>query len=445
MIRVLVVDDSAYSRQTIRSMLENDARIRVVGLAADGNQALQMVARLRPDVITLDLEMPRLDGFTFLRILTYRHPTPVIVVSSYAGRADVLRALDLGALDFVAKPAKTPSKTLWKIKEELVAKVREAASAKMEIYLRDAHPEEVTGFHSLSDRIESGTQPIALNPLPQKSPTPSPADLNEAFAGASAQTGAAGEDSAAGEDLATAVGADTIGTNAAHAGANAAHPGTNAAHAGAGDAITDHPKPAFKAEPQQGVILVASSTGGPRALRKLLPSLVALPWPVAVVQHMPPRFTREFAARLERKLDIQVREAADGSRLTPGRVLLAPGGFHMTVEKASRADVSIVRLRVPDSNDRYVPSADILFASAAQTLSFRVVGIVLTGMGNDGTVGARAIREAGGRVVAEDRSTAVVYGMPQQAIRSGSVDVIAPLDGIATSVQWMINQSNQDS
>jgi two-component system chemotaxis response regulator CheB len=314
------------------------------------------------------------------------------VVSSYAGRADVLRALDLGALDFVAKPSKTPSKDLWKIKEELTSKVIEAASAKIEVYLRDRNPEEVTGFHNVGVS-DSVTEPIAMAPLPQKVSTPPPGYIAE-------QIEVARHPSARSPEVA---------------------PGT------------------------EGLIAVASSTGGPRALRKVLGPLARLGWPVAVVQHMPPRFTREFALRLERKLGCDIREAADGSRLVAGKVLVAPGGFHMSVQRSSRTGEPLVRLRVPESNERYIPSADHMFESAAATFGPRVVGVILTGMGNDGAVGAAAIRSAGGKVIAEDRSTAVVFGMPHQAIRSGAVDVIAPLEGVCASVEWVVAQMRADS
>ena len=408
MIRVLVVDDSAYSRQTIKSMLESTGEIEVVDVATDGDEALKLAESLRPDVITLDLEMPRIDGFTFLRILTYRRPRPVIVVSSYASRADVLRALDLGALDFVAKPSKTASKALWSIKRELITKVREAASARLDLYLADAQPEEVTGFHSISDlpNIETETQPITIPPLPsksgqgeapQKQPPPGPQGLGSAQDDAKLQP---------------------------------APPPLTLSHS---DSLRVGPPDI------DGVLLIGASTGGPRALRKTLRTLaMECPWPIAVVQHMPPRFTKEFALRLSRKLDMDIREAADGAPLVPGRVLIAPGGFHMTIAKNTRDEGPIIRLRHPSPQDRYVPSVDRLFASAPKVFGSQVVAMVLTGMGSDGTEGARAIRYAGGKVLAEDRSTAVVFGMPQKAIQSGVVDVIAPLDTISASVRWLV-------
>lgn len=410
MIRVLVVDDSAYSRQTIKSMLESTGEIEVVDVATDGDEALKLAESLRPDVITLDLEMPRIDGFTFLRILTYRSPLPVIVVSSYASRADVLRALDLGALDFVAKPSKTASKALWSIKRELVTKVREAASARLDLYLADSQPEEVTGFHSISDlpNIETETQPITIPPLPSKSVQIEAPQKQKDF--------------------------DTEGLERPQNGAGL-ESGAPAVAPSSSDPLPVGPPDV------DGVLLIGASTGGPRAFRKVLRSLAfECPWPIAVVQHMPPRFTREFAIRLSRKLDMDVKEAADGAPLLPGRVLIAPGGFHMTLAKNKRDASPVIRLRHPSPYDRYVPSVNRLFASAPKVFGSQVVAMVLTGMGNDGTEGARAIRYAGGKVLAEDRSTAVVFGMPQKAIQSGVVDVIAPLETLSASVRWLVAQ-----
>lgn len=402
MIRVLIVDDSAYSRRTIKSMLETSKDIDVVGIAVDGDEALRLVEHLQPNVITLDLEMPRMDGFAFLRILTYRRPTPVIVVSSHAGREDVLRALDLGALDFVAKPSQKASKSLLKIREELVAKVHEAASARMDLYLSDAQPDQVTGFHSIAGLpiMETDTHSIALPPLPKKEAqrATEPKQIPQAEA-----------------------------THLSHF-TETTQP------------VSPQRLPPLSVTPEnrEGVLLIGASTGGPRALRKVLGSLLPdCPWPIVVNQHMPPRFTSEFAARLSRKLQIRVLEAADGSPLKPGSALIAPGGFHMTLARSRGRP--IVRLHMPEKSDRYIPSIDKLFLSAGSVFNSNVIGVILTGMGDDGCLGARAIRDNGGKIIAEDRSTAVVYGMPRQAIQEGVVDIIAPLDGISSSIQWLMS------
>jgi len=413
MIRVLIVDDSAYSRRTIKSMLETSKDIDVVGVAVDGDEALRLVEHLQPDVITLDLEMPRMDGFAFLRILTYRRPTPVIVVSSHAGREDVLRALDLGALDFVAKPSQKASKSLLKIRDELVTKVREAASARMDLYLSDAQPDQVTGFHSIAGLpiVETDTHSIALPPLPKKEAqrATKPKQIPQAEA-----------------------------TRSSNLNKNTTQPVTSPRVPP--QSVTPPRVPPQSVAPQnrEGVLLIGASTGGPRALRKVLGSLLPdCPWPIVVIQHMPPRFTTEFAARLSRKLQIRVIEAADGSPLNPGSALIAPGGFHMTIARSRGRP--IVRLHMPEKSDRYIPSIDKLFLSAGSVFSSNIIGVILTGMGDDGCLGARAVRDNGGKIIAEDRSTAVVYGMPRQAIQEGVVDTIAPLDGISSSIQWLMS------
>ncbi len=382
MIRVLIVDDSAFSRRTIKSMLESSGKIQVAGTATDGDEALRMTESLQPDVITLDLEMPRMDGFSFLRILTYRRPRPVIVVSSHTRQVDVLRSLDLGALDFVAKPTKSASKALWNIRDELVAKVIEAASARMDLYVADIHPDQVTGIHSIEalQNIETDSRPISIHPM-----HPPPRNVER---------------------------------------------------------LTPTPVP--QDSETRGVLLFGASTGGPRALRKLLGSLMdESTWPVVIAQHMPPRFTGEFAARLARKLKLDVREAEDGSMLAPGRILIAPGGFHTTLTLSSDYSRPIVRLHASSARDRHVPSINRLFASAPSVFGPRVIAVILTGMGDDGSNGAEVIRKGGGKIIAEDHSTAVVFGMPHRAIQSGVVDTIAPLDTISSRIRWYISRMAQ--
>lgn len=386
MIRVLIIDDSAFSRRTIKSMLESSGEIKVAGIATDGDEGLRMTESLQPDVITLDLEMPRMDGFSFLRILTYRRPRPVIVVSSHARRVDVLRSLDLGALDFVAKPTKIASKTLWNIRDELVAKVLEAASARMDLYLMDLHPDQVTGLHSIDalENVETDTRPISIHPL-----SPPPPSLER------------------------------------------------------------RPPSSFSKNPfvepgTEGVLLVGASTGGPKALRKLLSSLMPdCPWPVVIAQHMPARFTNEFAARLARKLELDVLEAGEGSSLAPGRILIAPGGFHLTLALSNDNARPMVKLHTSSKRDRHVPSIDRMFESAPSVFGSNVIAVILTGMGEDGSKGAETIRKAGGKIIAEDRSTAVVFGMPHRAIQKGVVDTIAPLDSISSSIRWYISRIRQ--
>jgi two-component system chemotaxis response regulator CheB len=335
-LRAIVVDDSAPSRETLAGILQGGG-IEVIARARDGEEALRDVLRLEPDLVLLDLNMPRMDGFTFLRLVMAQRPTPVIVVSSWAGKADAFKSLELGALDFVAKP-------------------------------------------------EPGAEAAAFGAV-----------LLEKCA---------------------TVRLLRIGNLAAQA-----------------DVPMVTPVPAARAaiEPPR-VAVVGASTGGPRALQRLLAELPHdLPLGVLVAQHMPERFTRAFADRLGRATRFAVAEARDGDLVASGRVLVAPGGSHLEVRRDRGALVAsvVVAERGATRAGRYVPSVDRLFSSAARELGARVCGVVLTGMGNDGRVGAERIRAAGGLVLAESEDTAVVYGMPRSAVASGSVDELLGLPQIA--------------
>jgi two-component system chemotaxis response regulator CheB len=332
------VDDSAASREALVGILR-EGGLEVVGWSRDGEEALRDTLRLEPDVVLLDLQMPRMDGFTFLRLLMAQRPTPVIVVSSWTGKADVFKCLELGALDFVAKPE--TDEDLGPLREALLERCATVRSLRME---------------------NLGAQPE----LPRVTPAPA--------------------------------------------------------------------RPAI--EPRR-VAVIGASTGGPRALQRLLSSFSHdLPLGVLVAQHMPARFTRAFAERLGRASRFAVAEARDGDLVAAGRVLVAPGGSHLELRRDGGALVAaVVAAERGPAVPRYVPSVDRLFASAARELGARVCGVVLTGMGNDGRAGVEAIREAGGLVLAESEDSAVVYGMPRSAAASGSVDEVLGLTEIATRLE----------
>jgi two-component system, chemotaxis family, protein-glutamate methylesterase/glutaminase len=343
-IRLLVVDDSAYNRRNIADVFADHPEVEVVGKAADGEEALQLVTLLKPDVITLDLEMPRMDGFTFLRILMSKAPTPVIVISSYSQRENVFKALELGALDFVPKPDRLgPEST--EVREEILQKVR---------LVRSLRPSFV--------------------------PTPLTRRQNS---GAFTQDGK--------------------------------------------PAVFDATR-ASPYRPPKCVVAIASSTGGPSALLHLfgkIPATTAAAF--AVAQHMPDKFTRTFAERLDRRGNVRTVEASDGDLVGPAMGFVCPGRKCMEL---LREGVQL-RMRVGPAPraDRYVPSADRLFKSVASA-GVRCMGVILTGMGDDGLEGARAIRDAGGAVIAESQETAVVYGMPGAAVRAGLATEILPLPAI---------------
>jgi two-component system chemotaxis response regulator CheB len=331
--RVLVVDDSDASRAALARILSRSPGVTVIGTARDGEEGLREALRREPDLVLLDLEMPRMDGFTFLRLLMARRPTPVVVVSSRSRRSDAFKALELGALDFVAKPEGGAS-------YETIA---EALLEKCEL-LRALRPENLGG---------------------------------------------AGEPAAAGAPL--------------------AEPG--------------------------GVVAVAASTGGPRAIARLLAGVPAeLPLAFVVAQHMPAGFTAAFAERLDRTTAFSVREAADGDVVAAGRVLVAPGGRHLEVRRDASGTLRAAVARRAPGDRGPCPSGDRLLESVARALGARACGVVLTGMGQDGSAGLAAVRRAGGATLAESQDTAVVYGMPLAAAESGAVDVLLPLDRIAERI-----------
>lgn len=344
-IKALVVDDSAYNRTVITQMLSADPGIDVAGFATDGVDAIAKTLRLRPDVITLDLEMPNMDGFTFLRWLMKERPTPVIVLSSLSDDRSVFRAFELGAVEFIAKPESRISRSIEIIGTELVAKVR----AVMHL--------EMTKVQSTIDLLARA----------QAAPTARKED---------------------------------------------------------------------EAPREQGpirVVAIASSTGGPPALQAILTGLPGdLCAAVVVAQHMPAGFTRSFAERLNKLSALVVREAAAGDRLEPGTVLIAPGGHHMVVSGGRTGLVAGIVPRV--ASDHYAPSADRMMISVADACGPAVLGVVLTGMGRDGSDGALAIKNKGGQCLAESEESAVVFGMPQEAIRTGAVDKVVPLSGMAGEI-----------
>jgi two-component system, chemotaxis family, protein-glutamate methylesterase/glutaminase len=345
-IRLLVVDDSAYNRRNIADVFTDHPEVEVIGKAADGEEALKLVTLLAPDVVTLDLEMPRMDGFTFLRILTAKAPTPVIVVSSYSQRENVFKALELGAIDFVPKPDRvTPDST--EVREEILKKV---------LLVRSLRPSFVPTSlvrRQNSNAFSPDGRPIGFEPL-----TPSSA--------------------------------------------------------------------AYR--PPKSVVAIASSTGGPSALLQLFARFPATTNAAFLVaQHMPDKFTRTFAERLDKRGAVRTAEAADGDGVGPATGFVCPG--RKCMELVRRGPELRLRVGLAAANDRYVPSADRLFKSVA-VLGSAAVGVVLTGMGDDGLAGARAIRDAGGTVIAESQETAIVNGMPGAVVRAGLATEILSLPGI---------------
>jgi two-component system chemotaxis response regulator CheB len=328
-------------------MLAGDAGIEVVGTATDGIDAIGKTLRLCPDVITLDLEMPNMDGFTFLRWLMKERPTPVLVISSRSDSRSVFRALELGAVDFLVKPEARISKSLEGIREELLMKLRAMFSLEM-------------------GKVRSTVELLAregIAPVMRKDEETAPR----------------------------------------------------------------------KSEIE--VVAIAASTGGPPALQAILTGLPGdLGAGIVISQHMPPGFTRSFAERMNKLAPLIVSEAAAGDRIRPGTALIAPGGHHLLVKRDREGLFAELVPRNP--SDKYVPSADRMMASVAESCGSAVLGVVLTGMGNDGTAGALAIKKLRGQCIAESQESAVIFGMPQEAIRSGAVDKVLPLAQMADEISF---------
>lgn len=349
-IRIVVVDDSAFSRRSITRMLEGLDYVEVVGYAINGEEGIQKVIALKPDLVTLDLEMPKMDGFTLLRILTTRFSIPVIIISALGGADKVFKALELGALDFVAKPSGSASVDLLTIKEDLQNKVMQVLSLK-------------------SGSNANGFSKAITTELTNSEYTP----LKRASIGIH----------------------HTI-----------------------------------------DLVAIGTSTGGPPALQHIFSKFEQkYPFSIVVSQHMPAGFTKAFAERLNRSSFFDIKEAEDGDLVLPGRVLIAPGGRNMIFEVFGGQVTA--RIVDPSDSDRYIPSVDVMLQSCASIYRKRVTAIILTGMGNDGSKGVRAIKEQGGFVIAEAEESAVVYGMPREAVATGLVDRSVPLNQIVAEI---INQ-----
>ena len=352
-LRVLVVDDSTYNRQTITSMLESRDNVEVVGRATNGKEALKLAFDLDPDVITLDLEMPEMDGFSFLRLLMSRKPIPVVVISGYAQRDNVFRALELGALDFIAKPRRHISPDIRNIEDDLAGKI------------------------SMVRRLQAVR-------LKQR--------------------------------------ADSLAAQGARAGSSPE---------------VEEEQPLI-GETAPVVIGIGSSTGGPPAVQQLLAGLPSdLPAAIVIAQHMPARFTKAFAARLDRVVDLRVVEASEGQPLLRGVVYIVPGSSNIDIE-AGPNGTATVRIVEPQPTRAGVvpltPSADHMLKSLSAVYQRRLVAVILTGMGSDGTNGAIAARRLGAYVLVEDPRTAVMPGMPHSALEAGAVDRALPLERLHEAI-----------
>jgi two-component system, chemotaxis family, protein-glutamate methylesterase/glutaminase len=349
-IRVLVIDDSASVRQTMKAILEEDPDLQVVATAADPFAAARHIQNQVPDVITLDVEMPRMDGITFLRKLMQQCPIPVVMCSSLteAGSDTLLEAMQAGAVDVILKPRIGVADHLAESRMMIRDTVKAAARARV----RQQSARELAQPRLTAD---------AVLPPPLRNP-----------------------------------------------GARAMSRTT------------------------EMVVCIGASTGGTEALREMLVALPANAPGIVIVQHMPEHFTRAFAARLDSLCEVSVKEAEDGDTVMRGHVLIAPGGRHTLLDRqGARYCVSV---RDGPLVSRHRPSVDVLFRSAARCAGSNALGIIMTGMGDDGARGLLEMKQAGARTIAQDEATSVVFGMPKEAIARGAVDRVAPLGAIAQSL-----------
>lgn len=340
LIRTVIVDDSAFVRKAVREMLSRSPHIEVVGMARNGEDALEMVEELKPDVVTCDLNMPELDGVAFVRKQMARRPVPILLLTASPQDAElVLEALQAGAVDFVQKPTALATEELLGVREELVQKVKDAAAA----------------------------PPQALLP---------PAPLNHI------------------------------------------------------EAPPGKPTSANKVD----IVVLGVSTGGPQALRYLIPQFRAdFPAALVMVLHIPVGYTALFAEKLSELSKLPVKEAYEGCFVEPRQALLAPAGLHLSFNRKPSGQV-VVQLSSQPSDKPHRPSVDVLFQSAAEIYRSRVLGVVMTGMGDDGKQGAAWIKAQGGTILTESEKSCVIYGMPRSVVEAGLSDAAVPLESMAREI-----------
>ncbi|HEY8417207.1 MAG TPA: chemotaxis-specific protein-glutamate methyltransferase CheB [Limnochordales bacterium] len=433
-IRVLVVDDSALMRQMISRFL-SEAGMEVCGTARDGVEGLAKALALRPDVITLDVQMPRMDGLAMLARLMEEAPTPVVMVSSVTQRQApaAVEALMLGAVDVVAKPGGPISVNLGDVREELVAKVRAAARAQVRPRRARGQPDGRPGTARLAARLPAAEAPAEPRPGPVSAAPPAREPLAPsrgpqpaAFRTAAPRTGTPRPAPA----RPASAPADT--TSPVPASQAAERPGEPEAPAAPG------PPAAAKAVAVPGPVVVGSSTGGPSALSTLLSGLPAdFPRPVIIVQHMPEGFTASLARRLDGLSPLHVAEAEPGRLPRPGEAWVARGGFHLLFDEEGHMVLSSAP---PHLGVR--PAVDLTLESAVDVWGGQVVAVILTGMGMDGARGARKLKRAGGRVLAQDEATSVVYGMPRVVKELALADEVHSLQDMAAALVRVVAQAD---
>ncbi len=375
--RVLIVDDSAVVRQSLTAILEADPEIEVMGTAADPIIAVKKIQREVPDVITLDIEMPRMDGLTFLRKIMAQRPIPVVVISSLTtkGTDAAMKALEYGASEVIGKPSMNPDVFFQESHIMLCDAVKAAAQSKLRRIQADV----------IQERLNP-TKPVAP-PAPTVSVKPT-----------------------------------TRTTTIPTAQIANVQPKYTA------DAILEKSSASDVIVATEKIIVLGSSTGGTEAIRVLLRTMSEDMPGIAIVQHMPEGFTRSFSNGLNQISRLEVKEAENGDKLYRGRVLIAPGNKHMLLKRVGKE--YFVEIKEGPLVNRHRPSVDVLFRSAARYAGNNAIGVILTGMGNDGARGMKEMHDAGAHTIAQDEQSCVVYGMPKEAVKAGGVDDVVALDKI---------------
>ncbi|MBD9461490.1 two-component system, chemotaxis family, response regulator CheB [Pseudomonas sp. NFACC15-1] len=366
-VKVLVVDDSGFFRRRVSEILSADTSIQVVGTATNGKEAIDQALALKPDVITMDYEMPMMDGITAVRHIMQRCPTPVLMFSSltHEGARVTLDALDAGAVDFLPKNFEDISRNPDKVRQLLCEKVHSISRSNRRV---GAYSTPAPAPVAAPSPAPAPTASSSFNPAPVRS-APAPAPTRSAPASATS------------------------------------------------------PAPKRKA---YKLVAIGTSTGGPVALQRVLTQLPAnFPAPIVLIQHMPAAFTKAFAERLDKLCNINVKEAEDGDILRPGLALLAPGGKQMMIDGRGA-----VKILPGDERLNYKPCVDITFGSAAKSYGDKVLAVVLTGMGADGREGARLLKQGGSAIWAQDEASCVIYGMPMAIVKADLADAVYGLDDI---------------
>jgi two-component system, chemotaxis family, protein-glutamate methylesterase/glutaminase len=359
--RVLIVDDSAFMRKVLETIISSDETLQVVGQAKDGREAVTLAESLKPDVITMDINMPHVDGLQATAQIMTTNPRPIVIVSSESrdGADSTLKALELGAIDFVPKPSSGIDLDMQSVREDLLRKVRMSAkvrvvrtASRLASTLQNASPAQSSPLSSAKSSSSVAARPasVALASLEQRFP----------------------------------------------------------------------------------VVVLGASTGGPATVMRLAPGFTRdFPAAVFLVQHMPAAFTTQYAAQLAEFTGIRVKEAEANEPVQPGTLYICPGGQHLRITPTGRIQLDATSGRI----NGYLPNIDVTMESAAAFAGSMAIGVVLTGMGNDGAAGAKAIQRAGGFVIAQDEATSVIFGMPAEAIKAANVEQVLGIDDIYAAIE----------